>query len=53
VRFLQVMLSVIVLVTVPVAAMILAYSYGTGDPFREAATQLAKDVVDLYRTHVA
>jgi hypothetical protein len=33
--------------------MILAYSYGTGEPFREAATQLAKDVVDLYRNHVA
>jgi hypothetical protein len=53
VRFLQLLFSVIVLVTVPIAAMILAYSYGTGDPFREAATQLARDVVDLYRSHVA
>jgi hypothetical protein len=52
-RFLQILLSVIVLITVPVAAMILAYSYGTGDPFREAATQLAEEIADLYRTHVS
>jgi hypothetical protein len=47
------MLSVIVLVTVPVAAMILAYSYGTGEPFQDAAIQLARDLKHLYDAHIA
>jgi hypothetical protein len=52
-RSLQIMLSVIVLITVPVAAMILAYSYGTGEPFQDAAIQLAHDLKDLYDRHLA
>jgi hypothetical protein len=38
-----------VLVTVPLAALVLAYSYGTGEPFRDAALELARDLRDLIR----
>jgi molecular chaperone DnaK len=51
-RFLEVLLSIIVLITVPLAAMVLAYSYGTGEPFRDAALELARDLRDLIRTNV-
>jgi actin-like ATPase involved in cell morphogenesis len=52
-RFLQIMLSVIVLITVPMAAMIFAYSYGTGEPFQDAAVQLARELRNLYDSHIA
>jgi hypothetical protein len=47
------MLSVIVLITVPMAAMIFAYSYGTGEPFQDAAVQLARELRNLYDSHIA
>jgi hypothetical protein len=47
------MLSLIVLISVPATAMILAYSYGTGEPFQDAAVELARDLRDLYNTHIA
>jgi hypothetical protein len=49
-RFLEILLSIIVLVTVPLAALVLAYSYGTGEPFRDAAIELARGFRDLIRT---
>lgn len=52
-RFLQVLLSIIVLIAVPLLAMVLAYSYGTGEPFREAATHLADDLAELFRSRLA
>jgi molecular chaperone DnaK len=52
VRFLQVLLSIIVLITVPLLAMVLAYSYGTGEPFREAAIHLAGDLAELFRSRL-
>jgi actin-like ATPase involved in cell morphogenesis len=48
-RFLEILLSIIVLVAIPLAAMVLAYSYGTGEPFRDAALELARDLRDLIR----
>jgi hypothetical protein len=48
-----VLLSIVVLIAVPLVALVIAYGYGTGQSFREAAIQLAGDVVTLYRTHVA
>ena len=48
-RFLEILLSIIVLVAVPLAAMVLAYSYGTGEPFRDAALELARNLRDLIR----
>jgi hypothetical protein len=47
VRFLQVLLSITVLVVTPVVAMVFAYSYGTGEPLRDAATHLVQDLQDL------
>jgi hypothetical protein len=52
-RFLEILLSAIVLITVPLAAMVLAYSYGTGESFRDAAIQLAHELLNLVRTHVS
>jgi hypothetical protein len=49
-RFVEILLSIVVLVTVPLAAMVLAYSYGTGEPYREAALELAREIRDLVRT---
>ena len=48
-RFLEILVSIIVLVAVPLAAMVLAYSYGTGEPFRDAALELARNLRDLIR----
>jgi actin-like ATPase involved in cell morphogenesis len=53
VRFLQVLLSIIVLITVPLIAMVLAYSYGTGEPFQEAAVHLADDLRELLRSYLS
>jgi hypothetical protein len=49
-RFVEILLSILVLVTVPLAAMVLAYSYGTGEPYREAALELAREIRDLVHT---
>ena len=46
-RFLQVLLSIAVLIAVPLAAMVLAYASRTGEAPQEAATQLLKDLADL------
>ena len=46
-RFLQVLLSAIVLIAAPVVALVFAYSYGTGEPLRDAATQLIDQLRDL------
>jgi molecular chaperone DnaK len=43
-RFLQVMLSVIVLISVPVLAMVLAYGYANGDPMVDDAKQVFSDI---------
>ena len=52
IRFLEILLSIIVLVTVPLAAMVLAYSYGTGEPFRDAAIELARELRNLISAYV-
>jgi actin-like ATPase involved in cell morphogenesis len=46
-RFLQILLSIAVLIAVPVAAMVLAYASRTGEAPQEAATQLLKDLANL------
>ena len=46
-RFLQILLSIVVLITVPIAAMILAYASRTGEAPQEAAIQLLKDLAAL------
>ena len=48
-RFLQVLLSVVVLIVVPSVAMVLAYASRTGEAPREAAVELLKDLADLLR----
>jgi hypothetical protein len=48
-----VLLSIIALIAVPLLAMVLAYSYGTGEPFREAAMHLADDLAELFRSRLA
>lgn len=52
-RFLQVLLSIVVLIAVPVAALVLAYSFGTGEPWQEAARDLVDQLVDLYHNRIA
>ena len=48
-RFLQALLSVVVLIVVPSVAMVLAYASRTGEAPREAAIELLKDLADLLR----
>jgi hypothetical protein len=52
VRFIQVLVSILVLIAVPLAAMVLAYSYGTGEPLQEAANNLADDLIELFRNRI-
>ena len=47
VRALQILLSIVVMIAVPVAALVLAYGYGNGDPLRVDATNVVKDIADL------
>ena len=49
VRFLQVLLSIAVLITAPVLAMALAYGYGNGDPFIDDVEQVFYDIARLIR----
>jgi molecular chaperone DnaK len=49
VRFLQIALSVVVLIAVPLAAMLLAYGYGNGLSIQEDAVHLARDLAQLAR----
>jgi molecular chaperone DnaK len=43
-RFLQVLFSVIVLITVPLVAMVLAYGYGNGDAIEDDARHVLEDI---------
>jgi len=46
-RFLQIMLSIVVMVTVPLAALLAAYGYGNGDSLEVNAHNLVRDIVNL------
>jgi len=48
-RFLQIMLSIVVMVTVPLAALLAAYGYGNGngDSLEVDAHNLVRDIVHL------
>jgi cell division ATPase FtsA len=52
VRFIQVLLSIVVLIAVPLAAMVFAYSYGTGQSLQDAATNLVKDLEGILRNGI-
>jgi actin-like ATPase involved in cell morphogenesis len=43
-RFVQVLISVLVLITVPLVAMVLAYGYGNGDAIEEDARHVLEDI---------
>ena len=43
-RFLQVLISILVLITVPLVAMVLAYGYGNGDAIQEDAQHVVEDI---------
>ncbi|HEU4349821.1 MAG TPA: Hsp70 family protein [Actinoplanes sp.] len=47
VRFLQILFSIVVLTAVPLAAMLLAYGYGNGDPIQEDARHVIEDIAKL------
>jgi hypothetical protein len=47
VRFLQILLSIAVLVAVPLVAMVLAYGYGNGEPIEDDITAVVEDVARL------
>ncbi|MFG1602564.1 Hsp70 family protein [Actinoplanes sp. NPDC049265] len=47
VRFLQILLSVLVLVTAPVLAMAMAYGYGNGEPFITDVREVFADIARL------
>jgi hypothetical protein len=49
VRFIQVLLSIVVLIAVPLAAMVFAYSYGTGQSLPDAANNLVNDLEGILR----
>ena len=46
-RFLQVLVSVAIMIVVPLAALLLAYGYGNGLPIQEDAANLIGDIRDL------
>jgi hypothetical protein len=46
-RFLQIVLSVLVMVCVPLAALLLSYGYGNGDSLPVDAENLVRDIRDL------
>jgi Hsp70 protein len=46
-RFIQVLISIVVLIAAPVAALVFAYSYGTGEPLRDSAVQLIDQLREL------
>jgi hypothetical protein len=47
VRLLQVLFSIVLLVAAPLAGMVFAYSYGTGESLQAAAAQLVGQLRDL------
>jgi cell division ATPase FtsA len=46
-RFLQILLSIVVMIVVPVVALLLAYGWGNGEPIKDDAIDLVKDIADL------
>ena len=46
-RFLQILLSFVVMVTVPLAALVVAYGYGNGDSLVVDAQNLVRDIENL------
>ncbi|WP_433369494.1 Hsp70 family protein [Actinoplanes sp. CA-142083] len=46
-RFLQIMLSVVVMIVVPLIALVVAYGYGNADPLTTDAENLVKDIAHL------
>jgi molecular chaperone DnaK len=51
VRFLQILLSIVVMIAVPLAALVLAYGYGDGDSLTDNATNVVKDIAGLLGLH--
>jgi hypothetical protein len=47
VRFLQILLSAIVMIVVPVTAMVVAYGYGNGTSLEVDAQNLVRDIAGL------
>jgi hypothetical protein len=47
VRALQIMLSVVVMIAVPLAALLVAYGYGNGDSLTVDAENLVRDIRSL------
>ena len=47
-RFLQILLSVICMIVVPLAALLLAYGWGNGDPIQQDAVDLLRDIAQLF-----
>nr|WP_221375897.1 Hsp70 family protein [Actinoplanes polyasparticus] len=46
-RFVQILLSILVMIAVPVAALVIAYGYGNGYPIRTDIENLISDLGDL------
>ncbi|MFI1989474.1 Hsp70 family protein [Actinoplanes sp. NPDC020271] len=46
-RFLQVLLSLLTMICVPLAALILAYGYGNGEPWQKDAVDVFTDIAKL------
>ncbi|HEX5200755.1 MAG TPA: Hsp70 family protein [Actinoplanes sp.] len=47
VRFLQIMLSILVMILVPLVALVVAYGYGNAEPLTVDAENLVRDLADL------
>jgi molecular chaperone DnaK len=47
VRFLQILFSIVMMIVVPLAALVLAYGWGYGEPIQDDAVDLVKDLADL------
>ncbi|MEV6843315.1 Hsp70 family protein [Actinoplanes sp. NPDC051411] len=47
VRFLQILLSIIMMIAVPLVALLLAYGWGNGEPIKDDAVDLVKEIADL------
>ena len=46
-RALQILLSIVVMVTVPIVALVLAYGYGNAEPIQQDAINVFEDILDL------
>jgi actin-like ATPase involved in cell morphogenesis len=51
-RFLQVLISIALLIAAPLAALVFAYSYGTGEPLTDAFWELTDRVRDFIDTRI-